>query len=253
MKQDNKSVIKSSYFSNWSDNFGYPIAYKLLPYVAKIPGITPNKVTLFSFGLYTLGSILLFVNIPYHLLLSAILLPAGYIGDDIDGQLARYKNMSSHIGDYLDKVLDVLKIFIITASLSYAVYLQTHELIYIYFGFAACFFFLWRYYIKLETLFSQINNDVDYLKKSDVKRAELIEQMQKEKGLIAFLKKHRILFVVDEAEFVIITAVGALFNQLAWALIIIALAQICWGFYRFYERGSQINSASKRLLWPMRK
>lgn len=255
-------VIKSTYFSNWADLFGYPLAYNLLPLVTKIDFFTPNVVTVISFFLYALGSILLFVQFPYHLFLAAFLITAGYIGDDLDGQLARYKNLSSNIGDFLDKVLDVLKIYIITISLSFAIYLRTDNVLYLFLGFTACFFFNFRYYIKLETIFSRINSDPQYLLKSAQKRKELEGVIEKEytkpqkspwEIIRVLWHKNRIIFWVDEAEFATLTAIGALFGRLDWVLWILAVSQVIISSWRFYERASQIKTSSPRLFWPMRK
>lgn len=266
MKQDeliNKNqVITNSYFSNWGDYFCYPIALAMLPYVARVPGITPNIVSILAFFLTLIGSVLLFVNLPFHLLFAGLLLIVGFIGDHLDGQLARYKDMKSQVGDYLDKTLDVLKIFIISLSLSYAVYARSQNIIHIILGFAICFFFLFRYYIKLETMFAQINIDPLYLKKSLSKRMELVALMKKEtsfssisltKNIRAFILRHRMLFILDEAEFAILIGIFAFLNRLDIALYVFAFGQLGWAIYRWIERGYQIHTNSPRLLWPMRK
>src|SRR5687768_16842286 len=104
-KQTRKKVVKHTYFSNWADLFGYPLAWSLVPFVSKISFFTPNVITVISFLMYTLGSITLFWDYPYHLFVAAFLIFAGYIGDDLDGQIARYRKLSSNVGDFLDKSL----------------------------------------------------------------------------------------------------------------------------------------------------
>ncbi len=261
-KKNHYGVIKASYFANWADMFGFPIASSLLPIVARISFLTPNVISILSFLLFTLGSLSLFLIYPYHLFVAALLLFAGYIGDDLDGQVARIRKLSSTLGDYLDKVLDVLKIFILTSSLSYAVYKETDNIIFIFLGFAACFFFNYRYYIKLETVFSKTSRDQQYLENSAMKRKEIEEQLDEKfeslsktlsGRLHALWLKHRLLFMVDEAEFVIITAVFALINRLGLALVILAVSQMVLAFYRVIERGYQLHSDSENLLKPMRK
>lgn len=259
---DKKDIIKNTYFSNWSDTFGYPIAYALTKHIAKVKYITPNIVTVFAFLLYTLGCLSLFIKYPLHNYFAASLIFAGYIGDDIDGQLARYKNLISKTGDYLDKVLDVLKIYIITLSLSWAVYLNTNNILHLILGFTCCFFFLFRYYIKLETMFSKINDEPGYLKKSARVRSSLISRLaQNEKKLSGNIsgklkllwQKNRTLLFLDEAEIAMITALGSIFNRLELSLIIITVFQIAIGVWRFYERGIQLQKSSPNLYRPMRK
>lgn len=262
MKNLESKIIEPPYFSNWADIFFPKIANKLLPFVASVSFITPNMVTITSFLLYFLGSILLFVPVSFHLVYSAILFPLAYVLDCLDGQLARYTKRSSQMGDYLDKVLDVLKIYIVTLSLSYAVYKQVNTITPIILGFTACFFFNFRYYIKLETMFNRISKDKEYLTKSRILRLELYEKRQElykalQKSFLgklqAFWFWNRTIFFVDEAEFVVATALGALANQLFAALIILAISQFLIGVFRFFERGYQINTSSNRLYLPMRK
>ena len=155
-KAGRRNAIEPPYFSNWADLFFPPIANRVLPFVSGFNWIKPNTVTLFSFSLYVLGCFFIFVDVPNHLIYTSILLPIAYIGDCLDGQLARTKKLSSDIGNYLDKVLDVLKIYIITISLAYGAYLIGNNPINIFLGFTACFFFNFRYYLKLETIISQV-------------------------------------------------------------------------------------------------
>ncbi len=255
-------VVKATYFANWGDIFGFPLAAFILPFIVKIPFITPNIVTLLSFSLYVIGSVSIFLQFPSHLMVTVIALPLGFLCDDLDGQLARYRKLSSIIGDYLDKVLDVMKIFVVTASLSYGAYLDTKNPFVIYLGFIACFFFCYRYYIKLETLFSALSRDITYLDKSASTKMHLeqyIFQERKElsKSLMGRLRvlwqQNRVIFLVDEAEFAIFTALGALVNRLTLTLLILAIGQVLIALWRFIERGYQLTHNSPTLLKPLRK
>lgn len=254
-------VVKSAYYGNWTDNIGYKISYFLLPFAVKIPFLTPNIVTISSFFTYAIGSLMLILPYPLKAL-GGILIFAGYIGDDLDGQLARETGKGSELGNYLDKVLDVIKIFIISSSLSYAVYLQTHNLLHIFLGFIACAFFYMRYYIKLETVLRQEELDSAYLDKSSEKMKEVEENMLKRHkelsktlaGKIqAFLDTNRTIIFIDEAEFASFTAFFAVINKLEIALWVIAIAQVIIFCARFWERGYQLVHKSERLYYFMRK
>ncbi len=261
-KLTQKNIIEPPYFSNWADLLFPRIANAILPFISRINWITPNIVTLVSFLLYVLGCLFLFIDLPYHLLYTAILLPVAYIGDCLDGQLARTKKLSSDIGNYLDKVVDVLKIYIITLSLAVSAYQSTHDVLYIYLGFTACFFFNFRYYIKLETIFSQFNKDPQYLIECGKRRRELysLKEMQYTKltkslpGKVKLLwLKHRSIFWVDEAEFVVFTSLGALVNRVDLVLWVLAVSQVLIATWRLFERGYQTYKAPEQLLDPMRK
>jgi phosphatidylglycerophosphate synthase len=260
--EDQIRVVKSTYYSNWGDRIGYPIASSIVKPLAKISFLTPNHITLISFASFALGSLFLVLQFPIHLIIGGIMIFLGYIGDDVDGQLARITKKYSVIGDYMDKVLDILKIFLVTFFSGLAVYLQTGNIIYLILGFVSCFMFNYRYYMKLETMFSAISNDPKFLDKSAEKRKALEYEMDVlyakkassfREALRFFWIKNRTLFLVDEAEFAIFIAIGALLNHLNIALWIIAIGQTVIAFWRLFERGSQLKAKSPELLRPLRK
>jgi len=204
-----QNIIEPPFFSNWADLFMPKIANALLPHAIKVCWLTPNVITLASFAVYILGCVMIFINIPGHLFLAAVLLPVAYVGDCLDGQVARARLLSSPIGNYLDKTLDVLKIYIICMSLAYAAYLRTQDIVYVFLGFSACFFFNFRYYIKLETIFSECNRENGYLAACRIRRRDLYREKEDEYKRLAsslggrirlFWIRHRAIFWVDEAE-----------------------------------------------------
>ena len=111
-------------------------------------------------------------------------------------------------------------------------------------------------------MFSAISNDSKYLDKSSEKRKELEHDMDvlyakkasnlKEAVQFSWIK-NRTLLLVDEAEFAIFVAVGAIFNRLDIVLWIWAIAQTLWALWRVFERGGQLKNKSERLLRPLRK
>lgn len=256
-------IQKSSIFGNWVDQYGYPISMRVLPFVSRFSFITPNVVTLFGFFLYIFACISLFLPYSNHLLVSALLLPIAYLCDQLDGQLARYKKMGSDTGDYLDKILDVIKIFAITTALSYAVYLQTQNILFIYMGFATCFLFNLRYYIKLETVLKQAEKDVNYLTKcrneSDMleKRYVTEAEHEKKKGITgwfrAFWIYNKTFLFVDEGEFALFVAIFALSNQLVLGLIILCISQLCIVIFRSIQRPYQAIHKPEELIEFVRK
>lgn len=249
------------YFSNWVDQWMPRVAYALLPYVVKVRWITPNRVTYASFILYTLGSLFLFINIPYHLLVAFILLPLSYIADCLDGQLARATKNFSPIGDYLDKTLDVLKIFILSSSLSLAVFVKTQNGLYIFLGFIAAFFFSYRYYIKHEIMYTMFSKDEKYLDKSYERMQKLyvtIAQLYNllSKTFIGKLQKfwltQRSFFYVDEGEFIFLTCVGIAIGSLEFTLWALAISQLAWGIIRLIQRAQQLQ-AGYNFLNPIKR
>lgn len=255
-------IVNPPYFSNWVDQWFPPLANKILPFIARYKWITPNIISLTSFILYTLGCLLLILNIPLNYLISLILLPLSYIADCLDGQLARFTNRFSPIGDYLDKTLDVMKIFIITFCLSVASYSKTDNVIYIYLGFIASFFFCYRYYIKHEIMFTSFSKDIDYLNKSKKRIQELYITINKmyEKLSHSFNGKiklfwltQRSIFYVDEGEFIFFTCVGIIVGHVEFSLWILAISQLFWGIYRLFQRGYQLIHSPQDFINPIKR
>ena len=256
------NIIEPPFFSNWADLFMPKIANAILPVALKIKWLTPNVITAVSFTLYVIGCLMIFIDIPGHLYYTAILLPVAYVGDCLDGQVARARRLSSPLGNYFDKVVDVLKIYILCMSLAYGAYLNTQDIIYIFLGFTACFFFNFRYYIKLETVLSQCSEDQDYLDACRTRRQELYRDKGADyerysasfTGRIKLLwLKHRSIFWVDEAEFVVFTSVAVLFNAVEVALWIFALSQTLIGIWRMFERAYLTHKMPEKFLDPLRK
>ncbi len=255
-------VVKSTYYSNWGDRIGYPLARFLAGPLSKLSFITPNGVTLTAFALFALGCLFLVVSFPHHMTAGALLIFAGYIGDCIDGQLARIIGKSSIIGDYIDKVLDVLKIFFVTFFSGLSIYLTTGNILYLLLGFVACFFFNFRYYILHESMISVLYRDEKYLEKSVKTRKEMEKEMDSlyerrakslKEAIQIFWVKNRTIFFVDEAEFVIFVVFGVIFGKLNLVLWILAISQVILVFWRLIERGRQLHKNSEDLLLPMRK
>lgn len=80
--------------------------------VAHVLGATPNMVTVVSamFTFSAIGLIALARSTPITSLLVAVLLVIGYALDAADGQLARLRGGGSVAGEWLDHVVDAIKI-----------------------------------------------------------------------------------------------------------------------------------------------
>jgi phosphatidylglycerophosphate synthase len=255
-----KSVIEPNYFSNWGDLWYPRTANILLKLAASIPWLTPNQVTITSFILYTFAVGLIVTGGKLQLL-AVILLPISYVLDCLDGQLARYTGRTSPIGDYLDKTLDVLKIGIINLGMGLAAVRLTGHGYYLMLALLSCFGFLFRYYIKLETIFSAVNNDKDYLDKSRSRRWALYAHFDSRKSeisgfreqLLWFWDRHHSMLALDEAEHVTFGALAALVGRPDLWLWLFAVGQIIIALARLVQRGQQLSKLPNSLTYPLRK
>ena len=259
-QRDPAAVMEPNYFSNWGDLWYPRWANKLLVPASRLRFLTPNQVTLASFFLY-LASTCLIVWGGSWAWLAAVLLPLSYVLDCLDGQLARYTGKTSTVGDYLDKTLDVLKIGIINAAFAAAAWQMTGEVGYVFLGLLSCFGFLFRYYIKLETMFSAINQDPAYLDKSRDRRHALYVALEAErcapKNWAQQIKwlwcRHRTMFALDEAEHVTFGAIAVGMQRPDCWLWLFGIGQIIIALVRLIQRGRQVATQSETLTYPMRK
>ena len=82
-----------------------PISHIITKYVTK-HSITPNQITLFSFSVAVLASILFLVRGYFAIFLGGILSQLSSILDGVDGEVARIKYLETKFGKWLDTVLD---------------------------------------------------------------------------------------------------------------------------------------------------
>ena len=253
-------MIEPNFFSNWGDLWYPQLANRLLLPASKMRSLTPNHVTVVSFGLYSVAAGLIVVGGAW-MLLAAALLPVSYVLDCLDGQLARYTGKTSAIGDYLDKTLDVLKIFIINAAMAIAAYHLTGKSLFLALGLMSCFGFLFRYYIKLETMFGAVSRDNDYLDKSRERRRALYVDLEARRRQPKDLRqklawlwfRNRSFFALDEAEHVTLGALAALVQRPDLWIWIFAVSQFFIAFVRLVQRGNQLARRPESLTYPLRK
>lgn len=81
-------------------------------------GLTPNQVTLISFGLGLLAATLLALGSRPGAVLGALLLQFCLVVDCVDGELARYRRRFSRFGAWLDATTDRVKEFAVIAALA---------------------------------------------------------------------------------------------------------------------------------------
>lgn len=254
------SVVEPSYFSNWGDLWYPRLANLLLVPASRIAPLTPNGVTLGAFALSMTGAVLIVIGGGYAIA-GALILPVAYTLDCLDGQLARYTGRTSALGDYLDKTLDVLKIGVFNLALSVAAYRMTGEALYLALGLVSCFGFLFRYYIKLETMFGAIQRDAGYLEKSRARRLELYAALDRERAelrgpraRLAWLwQRHRPALALDEAEHVTFAAVLVLAGRPDLWCWLFAIGQLTIAAVRLVGRARQVVDRPESLLDPLRK
>lgn len=147
---ERKAKLKSSFQKRsewWSRVFASPIAHFLLIIFGDWRFLTPNRLTITSFLLVLLTAVIIILTFSNALIFAAILLQFAYILDCMDGQLARYRGISTPLGGFLDKSLDFIKFPFILLALT-LVSLNNNAILVIILGFGNVFFISLGSYLK---------------------------------------------------------------------------------------------------------
>jgi len=109
MSESIEELKKICFKGNYEGLPIYPryVTHKISIRIVKLllhSSITPNQITLLSIVVGIISSIMFAVAIPVYFLAGALILELYYVIDAVDGQLARYKKLSSMTGGYFDYV-----------------------------------------------------------------------------------------------------------------------------------------------------
>ena len=109
MSESIEELKKICFKGNYEKLPIYPryVTHKISIRIVKLllhSSITPNQITSLSIVVGIISSIMFAVAIPVYFLAGALILELYYVIDAVDGQLARYKKLSSMTGGYFDYV-----------------------------------------------------------------------------------------------------------------------------------------------------
>jgi len=95
----------------WSSFVTSPLAILINYMVVDFKWLTPNLITLFSLITALVASGLIVLDGKINFYAAAALINISHILDCMDGQMAKYRNVSSRFGNFFDKVTDQIQIF----------------------------------------------------------------------------------------------------------------------------------------------
>jgi len=191
----------------WSRVFATPMAHLLLLAVADWRFLTPNRLTIMSFALTIVSCLLILSDTAASLVSAGIVLQVAYIIDCMDGQLARYRGVSSKVGSLLDKCSDFVAFpFIIVAISLQASNHQAYEIPTIL-GFTTIFLICYQPYLKLIAS-----------KECSIGPWNLFSG----KG---FYQRNLRFFLFEEAQWYLIVTVCLFLNSAVSALLILTVTQ----------------------------
>ncbi|MBB2942455.1 hypothetical protein FB565_002168 [Actinoplanes lutulentus] len=122
-----------------------PLASRLVRLVAPYRWITPNVLTLFATVLGVGAMVGFAIGDRWALAAGAILFHLSFVVDCMDGKIARLNGTGTIFGQWLDFVLDRVRVFFCAITLFGGQYLQTDNVAYLWVMAVAVFLDLFRY------------------------------------------------------------------------------------------------------------
>jgi phosphatidylglycerophosphate synthase len=111
----------------WNRFVARPLAAALLVPLART-NVTPNQVTFATLFVFVAGAAMLALCPARGALVGAVaVLELSYVLDCVDGQLARWKGLSSPVGAHLDFLMDEIKAFLLVAAVALRLWRGAHD------------------------------------------------------------------------------------------------------------------------------
>lgn len=191
----------------WSRVFATPVANIILLGIADWRFMTPNRLTMLSLGLAILTCALIVSGDPDTLIVAGAMLQVAYIIDCMDGQLARYRNVASVVGSFLDKWSDFVKFPCIILALSVEASYVDQTIMPVVLGVICVFLIGYLPYLKLFVATEFEIPPWTILSGKD------------------FVQRNLRFFLFEEAQWYLIVSVGLFLHSSIVALYVLAITQ----------------------------
>ncbi len=228
----------------WSSFVTSPIAVAVNYAAVELPWVTPNRITAMSFLVAVAAAICLVVGGLSNFILAAVLIHISHVFDCMDGQLARYKKISSPLGSYLDRVTDQVQVTLWFGAAGYAAYSQTMSVVPVLLALIGIAFYGLRGYTKYIAIEIEMARDSGYLLTiANRKNMEIIAGLgfDLRANLAWFAREQPKFLQFNEGVFIFMLSAALLLDALEPMLWIFAASQVFWGLYRSVQHGLRIH------------
>ena len=232
----------------WSSFVTSPLAIVANYGAVEVPWITPNRITAASFLVAVVATLGILVGGSAWFIAAAILIHLSHILDCMDGQMARYRKVSSPIGSYYDRLTDQVQVILWFGAAGYAAYEQSASVTPVFLAMIGIAFYGLRGYTKYIALEIETAQDPDYLATT-----ARLKQLEPTAGLgfglranwAWFMREQSKVLAFDEGVFIFMLSAALVFDQLVPMLWVFAASQVFWGLYRSWRRGENIGKTHK--------
>lgn len=232
----------------WSSFVTAPLGIIANYSAVDVPWLTPNRITAASFLMAVVATLCILIGGFGFFVSAAILIHFSHILDCMDGQMARYRQVSSPIGSYYDRLTDQVQVTLWFGAAGYAAYAQTLSVVPAFLALIGIAFYGLRGYAKYIALEIETSRDAKYpANMARLKTREPAAGLSF--GTLAnlkwFFKEQPKVLAFDEGVFIFMLSAALIFDQLVAMLWIFAASQVFWGTYKSWLRGKNIAGNHK--------
>ena len=232
----------------WSSFITAPLAIVANYGAVDIPWITPNRITAASFLVAVAATLAVMIGGTSCFIAAAILIHLSHVLDCMDGQMARYRKVSSPIGSYYDRITDQVQVTLWFGAAGFAAFAQTNSVTPVFLSLIGIAFYGLRGYAKYVALEIETARNPDY--PAQIAR---LNQVRTTAGLgfgvrvnlAWFVREQRKVLAFDEGVFIFMLSVALILDQLIPMLWVFAVSQIFWGLTKSWARGKNLGENLK--------
>jgi len=237
----------------WSSFVTSPLAIAANYFVVDRAWITPNGITLASFVAALVAGVCIVVGGPVNFIAAAVLIHLAHVLDCMDGQMARYRRVSSPVGSYFDRLTDQIQVTVWFGAAGFTAYLQSASVLPLLLAFVGVACYGLRGYAKYVAIEIETARDPNYPTK--MAQAKVLPATA---GLGFGLKANALWFIreqpkilgFDEGVFVFMLSAALVLDALTPMLMVFAASQLFYGLFRALQHGGRIGENTKT---PVRK
>lgn len=232
----------------WSSFITAPLGIAANYGAVEVAWITPNRITATSFLVAVLAAGCILLGGSANFVAAAVLIHLSHMLDCMDGQMARYRQVSSSIGSYFDRVTDQVQVTLWFGASGYAAYLQSSNILPAFLALVGIGFYGLRGYTKYVAIEIETSRDPGYQSRvALLKKSEIIAGLGVgfRANLRWFLLEQRKILQFDEGVFIFMLSAALLFDVLEPMLWVFAASQFLLGVYRAIQRGCRLGDSHK--------
>ncbi len=222
----------------WTATFGDPFSWWILAVIGDQKWVTPNGLTILSFFAKLVPALMFIQGDRSIVIWAVIILQIGQILDSMDGNLARYRHVSSSLGSFLDKILDGFGLLLVLSGVSWYAFNHGAEAYYLILGPMAAGFYLVICYIYWVVAYTDIKHHGELRKVKPGKNVRSLESIPVWKYILNGQKK---ILYFNQADFYFWIGLFMILDKpkiLIWMFVVLLGRKV---IVRFFNRARYLK------------